>query len=102
MRLNIANKRKGGLQMKVAYSPTATKKSTVKEEQTPKKKKGKKLSPLMQQYKDIKSEYQDAILFCRVGDFYETYYEDAEIAARTLDIVLTAQQQWQALPEHID
>ena len=87
--------------MKAAYSPTAMKKSTVKEEETPKKKKSKKLSPLMQQYKDIKSEYQDAILFCRVGDFYETYYEDAEIASRTLDIVLTARDktsEWGPVP----
>ncbi|MFQ6044621.1 MAG: DNA mismatch repair protein MutS, partial [Candidatus Poribacteria bacterium] len=87
--------------MKVAYSPTSMRKSTIRENDKTTKKKGKRLSPLMQQYKDIKAEYPDAILFCRVGDFYETYYEDAEISARTLDIVLTARDktsEWGPVP----
>jgi DNA mismatch repair protein MutS len=87
--------------MKVAYSPTAIGKSTVKEGEETTKDKEKKLSPLMQQYKEIKTEYPDAILFCRVGDFYETYYGDAEIAARTLDITLTARDktsEWGPVP----
>jgi len=47
-------------------------------------------TPIRKQYLDIKSKYQDAILFFRLGDFYETFDEDAEIAARELDIVLTS------------
>ena len=49
-----------------------------------------KLSPLMEQYKRTKAEYSDAILFFRVGDFYETFYEDAKTASRVLDITLTS------------
>ena len=49
-----------------------------------------KLSPLMEQYKRTKAEYPDAILFFRVGDFYETFYEDAKTASRVLDITLTS------------
>jgi len=48
------------------------------------------LTPVRQQYLDIKREYPDAILFFRLGDFYETFDEDAEITARELDIVLTS------------
>src|SRR5687768_11087609 len=46
-------------------------------------------SPARQQYLDIKREYPNTILFFRLGDFYETFDEDAEITARELDIVLT-------------
>ncbi len=47
-------------------------------------------TPLRQQYLDIKREYPHAILFFRLGDFYETFDEDAEVAARELDLVLTS------------
>ena len=47
------------------------------------------LSPSRQQYLEIKREYPNTILFFRLGDFYETFDEDAEITARELDIVLT-------------
>ena len=47
------------------------------------------VSPARQQYLDIKREYPNTILFFRLGDFYETFDEDAEITARELDIVLT-------------
>jgi DNA mismatch repair protein MutS len=47
------------------------------------------VTPLRQQYLDIKREYPDCILFFRLGDFYETFDEDAEVAARELDLVLT-------------
>ena len=47
-------------------------------------------SPLMRQYRDIKRGYPDAILFFRVGDFYEMFYEDAQEASRLLSIVLTS------------
>ncbi|GAB4547121.1 MAG: DNA mismatch repair protein MutS [Anaerolineales bacterium] len=48
------------------------------------------LTPVRQQYLDIKRNYQDAILFFRLGDFYETFDEDAEIIARELDLTLTS------------
>jgi DNA mismatch repair protein MutS len=48
-----------------------------------------KLTPMMRQYKEIKGEHQDCILFFRLGDFYEMFEEDAEKAAKVLDIVLT-------------
>jgi DNA mismatch repair protein MutS len=47
------------------------------------------LTPLRQQYLDIKKEYAECILFFRLGDFYETFDEDAETVSRELDIVLT-------------
>ncbi|ATA93764.1 DNA mismatch repair protein MutS [Capnocytophaga canimorsus] len=49
----------------------------------------KKETPLMKQYNQIKAKYPDALLLFRVGDFYETFGEDAVKAAQVLDIVLT-------------
>ncbi len=49
-----------------------------------------KITPVRRQYLEIKSQYQDAIVFFRLGDFYETFDQDAEIAARELDLVLTS------------
>lgn len=48
------------------------------------------ITPVRKQYLEIKKEYPDTILFFRLGDFYETFDEDAEITARDLDIVLTS------------
>lgn len=48
------------------------------------------LTPAMQQYRDIKQQYNDCILFFRMGDFYEIFWEDAKICAKVLDIVLTS------------
>ncbi len=48
------------------------------------------VTPIRKQYLDIKRQYPNAILFFRLGDFYETFDEDAEITARELDIVLTS------------
>jgi len=48
------------------------------------------VTPVRQQYLDIKKNYPDSIVFFRLGDFYETFDEDAEITARELDIVLTS------------
>ena len=48
---------------------------------------------MMQQYQRIKSQYQDAILLFRFGDFYEMFCEDAECAARELQLVLTSRPQ---------
>ncbi len=50
------------------------------------------LTPMLQQYYSIKSQYQDAILFFRLGDFYEMFGTDAEIASRVLDIALTGRE----------
>jgi len=47
-------------------------------------------TPLMLQYRDIKSRHRDAILFFRMGDFYEMFFDDAELGARVLGITLTA------------
>lgn len=51
--------------------------------------KSTKLSPMMVQYFQIKAQYEDAILFFRLGDFYEMFFEDAKIASQELDLVLT-------------
>ena len=44
---------------------------------------------LMRQYLDVKARYPDAIVFFRLGDFYEMFHEDAVYAARVLDLTLT-------------
>src|SRR5262245_19890356 len=46
-------------------------------------------TPVMAQFIEIKAAHADALLFYRMGDFYELFFEDAEIAARALGIVLT-------------
>lgn len=48
------------------------------------------LTPAMQQYVDMKKQYSDCVLFFRMGDFYETFWEDAKICSKLLDIVLTS------------
>lgn len=53
------------------------------------KSKSKKVTPLMQQYAKVKAKYPDAILLFRVGDFYETFGEDAIKASKVLGIILT-------------
>ena len=50
------------------------------------------LSPMMQQYMDIKKQYKDEILFYRIGDFYEMFFDDALTASRELDLTLTGKQ----------
>jgi len=52
--------------------------------------KNENVTPIRKQYLDIKRQYPDAILFFRLGDFYETFDKDAEITSRELDIVLTS------------
>ncbi len=47
-------------------------------------------TPLMRQYLEIKADYQDAVLFFRLGDFYEMFMEDAVLASRVLGITLTS------------
>lgn len=46
-------------------------------------------TPMMNHYLQIKEKHQDAIIFYRLGDFYEMFFEDAEIASKELDLVLT-------------
>jgi len=48
------------------------------------------VTPAMRQYFDAKRQHRDAILFFRMGDFYEMFYEDALIAARALELTLTS------------
>lgn len=48
------------------------------------------VTPIRQQYLEIKRQYPEAIVFFRLGDFYETFDQDAEVASRELDIVLTS------------
>ena len=47
-------------------------------------------TPMMQQYLTIKDEYEDAFLFFRLGDFYELFFEDAQLASKELEITLTS------------
>lgn len=47
------------------------------------------LSPMMKQYMEIKNNYDEELLFFRLGDFYELFFEDAEIASRELELTLT-------------
>ena len=48
-----------------------------------------KYTPMMEQYLEIKKQNQDCILFYRLGDFYEMFFEDAIIASKELEITLT-------------
>lgn len=58
----------------------------------------RKLTPMMQQYMDIKQKYPNTILFFRLGDFYETFYEDAKLVAKELEIVLTVRDKKNNVP----
>lgn len=49
-----------------------------------------KETPLIKQYKEIKNRHRDAILFFRMGDFYEMFFDDAKVASKILDIALTS------------
>ena len=57
-----------------------------------------KTTPMIQQYLSIKERYADAILFYRMGDFYEMFFEDAQTASRALEITLTARNKKDAAP----
>ena len=50
------------------------------------------ISPMMQHYLETKKEYPDCILFYRLGDFYEMFFEDAKIGARVLELTLTGKE----------
>lgn len=47
------------------------------------------VTPMMQQYLDIKSQHTDAIVFFRLGDFYEMFFDDAKLVSRELELTLT-------------
>ncbi len=49
-----------------------------------------KLTPMFAQYQGIKKDYPDALLFFRMGDFYELFFDDAVIASRELQLALTS------------
>jgi DNA mismatch repair protein MutS len=55
-------------------------------------------TPMMQQYAEIKRQYQDAIVFFHLGDFYEMFFEDALVAARELEITLTSRDSEKKIP----
>ena len=52
----------------------------------------KTVTPMMKQYLEIKAEYEGYILFYRLGDFYECFFEDALVASKVLDLVLTGRE----------
>ena len=58
-----------------------------------------KLTPAMLQYRNFKNQHQDAVLFFRMGDFYEMFYEDAKLAARALGLTLTSRNHGKASGE---
>src|SRR5512145_2790253 len=51
-----------------------------------------KITPAMKQYLDMKKQYPEEVLFFRMGDFYEMFFEDAAIASKILNIALTSRQ----------
>jgi DNA mismatch repair protein MutS len=55
-------------------------------------------TPMLKQYQEIKSQYRDCILFYRLGDFYEMFYEDAQTASSALDLVLTSRGKGTSCP----
>jgi DNA mismatch repair protein MutS len=57
-----------------------------------------KSTPMIQQYLSIKEKYKDAILFYRMGDFYEMFFEDAQVASKALEITLTSRNKNDAVP----
>ena len=57
-----------------------------------------KATPMIQQYLAIKEQYPDAILFYRMGDFYEMFFEDAKLASGALEITLTSRNKNESVP----
>lgn len=56
------------------------------------------VTPMMKQYLNIKSQHTDALLFFRLGDFYELFYDDAVTASRVLEITLTKRDAKKTIP----
>ncbi|MEE9610523.1 MAG: hypothetical protein V3W19_04685, partial [Desulfatiglandales bacterium] len=57
-----------------------------------------KITPAIKQYLEIKEKHQDAILFFRMGDFYEMFFDDAKIASKVLEITLTSRNKGSGIP----
>lgn len=55
-------------------------------------------TPMMKQYKEIKAQHPDSVLFFRLGDFYEMFYEDAQLASKVLEITLTSRDSERKIP----
>ena len=58
-----------------------------------------KYSPMIEQYLKVKEQYPDTIVFYRIGDFYEMFFDDAQLASKELDLVLTGKNA--GVPERI-
>src|SRR6201986_3270460 len=71
--------------------------SMPREESTPATDASSRVTPMMEQYLEIKAAHPGLLLFYRMGDFYELFFEDAEIASKTLGIVLTKRGKHQGL-----
>src|SRR3984885_1163428 len=56
------------------------------------------LTPVMRQYFAAKEQYPDCLMFCRIGDFYELFYEDAILVSRELQLTLTARDREKKQP----
>ena len=59
---------------------------------------GVKMTPMLEQFVRWKNEYPEALLFFRMGDFYELFFDDARVASEVLDIALTARDQGKKIP----
>ena len=57
-----------------------------------------RMTPMLRQYYGVKKQYPDALLFFRMGDFFELFFEDAKIAAKALGIALTSRSKEQDMP----
>ena len=57
-----------------------------------------KLTPMMQRYQEVKAETPGTLLLFRMGDFYELFHEDAQIAAKTLGLTLTSRTRDRPIP----
>ncbi len=59
---------------------------------------GVKLTPMMKQYVAAKARYPDALLFFRMGDFYEMFFRDAELGGKHLDLTVTSRDKESSVP----
>ena len=57
-----------------------------------------KMTPMLEQYYHWKNQYPDCILFFRMGDFYECFFDDAKLISKELDIALTARDTNKSMP----
>ena len=57
------------------------------------------VTPMMKQYLELRDKYKDCILFYRLGDFYELFYDQAELCSRELELTLTGKDCGLPLPQ---